>query len=61
MWVSHSIAGATRTMTTSDGSPRESSTRYFFRVVTVFVQVATVTSTTVVPNPSSLVLVSVDR
>jgi hypothetical protein len=37
------------------------STRYFFRVVTVFVVVVvvvvTVTSTTVVPNPSSLVSV----
>ena len=36
-------------------SSQSPSTRYFFRVVTVFVVVATVTSTTVVPNPSSLI------
>jgi len=36
-----------------EGSHCSPSTRYFFRVVTVFVVVVTETSTTVVPNPSS--------
>lgn len=40
------------------GSSHSTSTRYFLRVVTVFVVVVTETSTTVVPNPS--LFVSVD-